>query len=138
MTDRRVFAGSLAAAGSWTLGYLATFALCQGMSAASAYAVIVGWWFTAYVSSHFALPVAAAIPIAVGYLALFLIASFSGETWFYRDIASLSMSMVFGLGVVQALAIGSPILFDGLFRQAVRLFWRRRSEIDKEEGSGSS
>jgi hypothetical protein len=68
MIDRRILAGALTAAVSWTVGYFATLAIGEGMSSVSAYAVIVGWWLTAYVSSSFVLPVAAAIPLALGYL----------------------------------------------------------------------
>lgn len=126
MIDRKSFAGALTAAVSWAVGYFATLALGQGMSAVSAYAVIVGWWLTAYVSSSFALPVAAVIPLSVGYLALFLVATISGQSWFYKDASSLTVPAVLGIGLAQAVAICSPILFDWLTRQAIRICSRKR------------
>jgi len=126
MIDQRSLAGALTAFVSWAVGYFATLAIGQGLSAVSAYAVIVGWWLTAYISASFSLPVAAVVPLFVGYLALFLVATISGQSWFYRDVVSLTVPEALGIGLAQALAVCSPLLFDWLFRQAIRIGSRRR------------
>ncbi|WP_145930988.1 hypothetical protein [Immundisolibacter cernigliae] len=131
MIDRRTLAGALIGAISWGIGYFGTRALAEGMSAASAYAVLVGWWLTAYVSSRFALPFLAVVPLSVVYLALFIAAVLGDQSWFYRDVSSLPLSSVLGIGLIQAIFVSSPILFDGFFRQVV-LFYSRHSKRAKQ------
>lgn len=126
MIDRGSFTGALIAASSWTAGYFATVALGHELSAVSAYAVIVGWWLTAYVSSIFALSISVSIPLFVGYFLLFLVATMSGQSWFYRDVATLTVPAVLGIGSVQAIAVCSPIIFDWFVRRIIRIPSRDR------------
>jgi hypothetical protein len=124
--DRRILGGAVIAAASWAVGYFATLAVGQGMSAVSAYAALVGWWLTAYVSSTLTLPVASVVPLFVACLTLFLVATMCGQSWLYRDASSLAFRDALEIGVLQALAICSPIMFDWLFRQAIRICSKRR------------
>ena len=121
MMERRAFTGALTGAVCWVVGYGATQILGEGLSAISAYAALVGWWLTAYVSSRLALPVASALPLAVAAFSLFLLAAVNGQDWFYRDVSLLPFSAVLGRGLVQAAVISSPIIFDWLFGQVVRI-----------------
>lgn len=124
MTIRRTLAGAVIATVSWIIGYFATRAVTEGMSATSAYAVLVGWWFTAYVASRVAIPVLAAAPLSAAYFALYLFAAIGGQSWFYGDVSSLTLVQTLGIGLLQAAIIGSPILFDGLFRIGARIWFR--------------
>ena len=125
MIDRKTFAGALTAALSWTVGYSATLALGQGMSGVSAYAVLVGWCLTAYVSSSLALPISAVIPLSAGYFVVFLVATTGGQSWFYKDAYSLTLPAALGIGLAQTLAVCSPIVFDWLVRRAIRICSKR-------------
>lgn len=120
----RDFLAALTAATSWAVGYFATLTLGKGMGAVSAYALIVGWWLTAYISSSLALRVTAVIPLFTGYLGMFLVVTISGQPWFYRDVTSLTLPATLVIGLAQALIVCSPLLFDGLFRLAIRIFLR--------------
>jgi hypothetical protein len=94
------------------------------MSAASAYAVLVGWWLTAYVAAKLAVPVRSIAPLFIGYLVLFLTATLSGQSWFYREAMSLSLASAVGLGAAQAAVVVSPILFEGAVRQVLQRLQR--------------
>src|SRR4051794_38733078 len=109
---RRILQGGIIAALSWGIGYAVTKWVAAGTSAASAYAVLVGWWLTAYVSSLARLPVLSVIPLSCLYMTAFLTAQLSGRSWFYRDIVSLSVSSSLAIGMAQSLVVISPILFD--------------------------
>ena len=121
MIDRKSLTGAMIGAISWFVGYFVARLLGEGMSGVSAYAVLVGWWLTAYVSSRFTLPITTMLPLSVAYLALFFIAAISGQSWFYRDVSALTFPALLWIGLVQAVAISSPILFDWLFRHAIRI-----------------
>jgi len=68
MINRRTLTGAVMGAATWTIGYFGTMVLAEGMSAAPAYAVLVGWWLTAYICATLTVPVLAAVPLSVAYL----------------------------------------------------------------------
>jgi hypothetical protein len=122
----RDFLSAVIAAASWAVGYFVTLTLGKGMGAVSAYAPIVGWWLTAYISSSLALRITAVIPLFIGYLGIFLIVTISGQPWFYRDATSLTLPATLVIGLAQALTFCSPLLFDGLIRLVIRIWLRKR------------
>lgn len=130
MMNRKSLSGALIGAISWIVGYWVTRLVGEGMSAVSAYALLVGWWLTAYVSSRLDLSIAAAILLSLGYWALFIVAALAGQPWFYRDVSTLAFPAILWIGLLQAAVIGSPILFDRLFR--------RVSEISSHARKSSS
>lgn len=121
MMNRKSLLGAMIGAISWIVGYWVTRFVGDGMSAVDAYALLVGWWFTAYVSSRFALSIAAAVLLSLGYWVLFVIAALVGQPWFYRDVLELTFPAMLWIGLLQAAVIGSPILFDRLFRRVSQI-----------------
>jgi|tagenome__1003787_1003787.scaffolds.fasta_scaffold20778468_3 hypothetical protein len=117
--------GAIAAI-SWGVGYALTKWLTVGTSAAAAYALLVGWWLTAYVSSLARLSLSSVIPLWTVYVALFLGAQVSGKTWFYRDTASLGFLSGISIVIAQSVIVISPILFDTTVRRAFRIWQRTR------------
>jgi hypothetical protein len=119
MSTKRILVSAGVCAATWALGYFGTKALAAGMSATSAYAVLVGWWLTAYTSASLTTPVLAIVPLFASYLVLFIVVALSGHSWFFRDVSSLSLVAVIGIGAAQAVVICTPLLFDGLVRRAI-------------------
>lgn len=119
--NRKSLSGALIGLISWVAGYWVTRLIGDGMSAVDAYALLVGWWLTAYVSSRFALSIAAAILLSLGYWVLFMVAALAGQPWFYRDIFALTFPTMLWIGLLQAAVIGSPILFDRLFQRVSQI-----------------
>lgn len=111
------FIGALVGSTAWGLGYALTLILGQGLAAVNAYAVVVGWWLTAYVAAVLDIPVLSAAILACFYLIIFVFAAFTKHTWFYRDIESLTAAAVFGVGSVQAIMIAAPIIFNWVIRR---------------------
>ncbi|MBW8363856.1 MAG: hypothetical protein K0M39_04835 [Rhizobium sp.] len=121
MMNRKSLSGAMIGAISWIAGYWMIRFVGGGMSAVDAYALLVGWWFTAYVSSRFALSIAVAVLLSLGYWVLFVIAALVGQPWFYRDVLDLTFPAVLWIGLLQAVVIGSPILFDRLFQRVSQI-----------------
>jgi len=120
-----VFRGALIATAGWIVGDGATRAVFSYSPTVSAYAALVGWWFTAYLSAKFTLPASSSALLAVGYFLLFQIAAISGYDWFYEDACCLTVSMALGIGLVQSFVVSSPIMFDYVFRQSIRICLRK-------------
>lgn len=120
---RAVWGAAIAATG-WIIGGSVMRYLFDDSPAVSAYASLVGWWFTAYLSSRFDLPIITIVPLGVVSYVLFLIAAIGGYTWFYRDAYALTVPMALGLGLAQAFIVSSPIVFDWTFRQVIRVCFR--------------
>lgn len=116
---RRANLDAMIAAASWLAGYVITTILASGMNAASAYAVIVGWWLTLYVSAKLTLHVLSAVPLFIGYFVVFIAATLAGQSWFYREATSLPFSFVVEIGVAQAFVIVSPILLEEGIRRVL-------------------
>ena len=112
MMNRKSLSGALIGSISWIAGYWMTRIVGEGMVAVDAYALLVGWWLTAYVSSRFALSIAAAIVLSLGYWVLFIVAALAGQPWFYKDVVELTLPAMLWIGLLQAAFVGSPILFD--------------------------
>lgn len=110
--NRKSLSGALIGSISWIAGYWMTRIVGEGMGAVDAYALLVGWWLTAYVSSRFALSIAAAIILSLGYWVLFIVAALAGQPWFYKDVVELTLPAMLWIGLLQAAFVGSPILFD--------------------------
>lgn len=123
MTVLHLLRGAVIGAICWIVGYVATLFITDGMSAAANYAVLVGWWLTAYVSSIFALPILASVPLAIGYLVVFFIAAVGGYAWFYHDVVSLPVSSTIVVGLVQSLVVASPIVLDWSVRRFMQRFF---------------
>ena len=104
------------------MSYWLTRWLADGTQAASTYAVLVGWWFTLYVVSKAVVPARSAMPVALGYLILFVAVAFASRNWLYRDASLLPITSVIEVGVLQAFAVVSPILLDAALRKMVRRF----------------
>ena len=115
--DRPALVGAAIGTMSWGVGYVVTQILAQGLSSVSAYALLSGWWLTAYTASVFRVTTKAAIPLAMLFLVLFLLAALGGQTWFYRDVSSLTLLSMLGIGAVQAVVTASPILFNSAFHK---------------------
>ena len=125
MNCRHTLVGALIAIVGWIVGYYLGMEIFAGQLGgapidASENAVVIGWWFTAYLSARFMLPVGSVAPLAVGHFVLFQIAAIGGYDWFYRDARSLTVIAALGLGFAQAFVVSSPVLFDWGFRQAIR------------------
>lgn len=115
--SRKYLFGAVIGAISWGVGYWVTRFVADGMSAVDSYALLMGWWLTAYVSSRFALSIATAVSLFFGYWMLFIIAALTGQTWFYKDALEITFPAVLWIGLLQASVIGSPILFDRIFQR---------------------
>lgn len=122
MSEQRTLLGGSIGAISWCVGYFTTQVVGDGLSAASAYAVLAGWWLTAYTASVFQVPIKSVIPLAGIYFVFILIATLGGHTWFYRDAASLTLFPSLFIGVLQTIVIVSPILFNCVFVASVSWF----------------
>jgi len=110
---------------SWAIGYGTTLVIGDGMSSVFGFAVIVGWWFSAYCASVFRLSVLASLYAAIFYFVLFGIAAIGEQTWFYRDIPSLTLVSAIGVGFAQSFVISSPVLMHALFTKIVGLAHNR-------------
>lgn len=124
MANREAVSGALIAAVSWIAGYVVTHLIGDGMSAVSAYALIIGWWLTAYAAAVFQVQMTATLPLGGLYFIFFLVAGFVGNTWFYRDVESLGVPMVFLVGFTQAVGVVSPIFFNSIFQRIVKILVR--------------
>ena len=122
MITRQSFLDALIAAISWIAGVWLVHILLKGLDATEAYAVIVGWWLTAYISSKLVLHISLVIPLFFMFLSLFIIAAACGQSWFYREISSLSLVDLFEIGLAQSLFVCSPIIFDYLFCKIINIF----------------
>lgn len=120
LLDRPALTGAVLGTISWGLGYAITQLLAEGLSSVSAYALLSGWWLTAYTASVFRVTIKAAIPLAALYLILFLLAALGGQTWFYRDVSSLTSISILAIGAIQAAVIASPILFNSAFHKVAK------------------
>lgn len=118
-TWRRAILGTLISGVGWVIGGFVTGSLFEDSPAVSAYASLVGWWFTAYLSSRFDLPIMTIVPLGVVGYVLFLATAIAGYPWFYRDAYALTIPMALWLGLAQAFIVSSPILFDWMFRQFI-------------------
>lgn len=105
---------------SWSFGYYGVLVIGQGLGAVSNYALIAGWWFVAYVSSVFFVPILSGLILAVFYFVLFIISVLIGHSWFYRDVLSLNFMSAIAIGLVQAFFIASPVLFNWIFKKFYR------------------
>ena len=141
MITRKSFIDALIVAMIWIIGYWIARVFAQGMEASTTYAVVVGWWFTAYMTSRFNLSISLLIPLFIGYFLLFTFAAIIEEPWFYRDIYLFSFSdisfssLLFFLVIasLQSFFICSPVIFDFLFRKIVCICSRicsRKSDSD--------
>lgn len=115
MIDRSVFVGLAVSAISWLAGYFLTLVLSDGLSGSAAYALVGGWWFTAYTAAIFAVPLSAALPLGGIYFLVFVVSAITGTSWLYHDVASLPLLAVFGIGLLQSFFVASPILFNNFF-----------------------
>lgn len=120
LLDRPALTGTVIGTLSWGTGYAVTQLLAQGFSSALAYALLSGWWLTAYTASVFRVTVRAAIPLAALYLVLFFLAALTDQTWFYRDVSSLTLLSILTLGAAQAVVVASPILFNSAFHKLAK------------------
>lgn len=115
MINRSVVTGFAVGVTSWAVGYFMTLALSNGLSSGSGYAVAAGWWFCAYAASVFSVPLLVSVPLAAIYFLVFIVTAIAGKSWFYHDVASLPLFSVFGIGLLQSVFFGSPILFNRFF-----------------------
>lgn len=111
--------GALIGAMTWSLGYVLTLALGQGMAAVDAYAVIIGWWLTAYVAAVLNVPVGSAAILALLHLVVFVFAAVTNHSWFYRDVESLSAMSIFVVGGLQALVIAAPLIVNWVLKRVL-------------------
>lgn len=119
----RVSIGALIGAMTWGLGYVLTLAFGQGMAAVDSYAVIVGWWLTAYVAAVLNVPVGSAAILALLHLIAFVFAALTNHSWFYRDVESLPAMSIFVIGGLQAVVVAAPLIFNWVLKRVlVRLF----------------
>jgi hypothetical protein len=114
-----LFRGSGIAFLSWAAGYLVTLSIFNGEQSAANYAVMVGWWLTAYVSTTFALPIGTIVPLCIVYILFFLIVAYIGKQWLYHDVVSLSASSKIWVGFLQSVLVASPIGADWLVRKMI-------------------
>lgn len=110
--------GAITAATCWTIGYLTTYCISVGVSAASNYSLIVAWWLTAYVSSKLRIPLSSAFFLSLAYFGLFLLLASRDTSWFYKDALHLPPAALLGVGIAQAILIGSPVAFDWAVNRA--------------------
>jgi len=130
MITRKSFTDAIIVAMSWFIGYWITRFFGQGAEAVIGYAIIGGWWFTAYISAKLVLHISLVIPLFFGYFLLFTIAGITGEASFYRDIYSLSFNNIsfsvflffLGINLAQSFFICSPVIFDWLFRKIISVW----------------
>lgn len=122
MIPHTSFLAALVAAASWGTGHGIAVLLTQDSPSSQAYAVITGWWLTAYESAKFSLPVRAAVPLAIGYLAVYVVLAAIGSNFLYRDTADAPLYFLMPIGAAQALIFCSPPLFDHAVSALQRLF----------------
>lgn len=120
MISRKIVSGIVISLICWIVGYLVVASVVDGMSGQHVYPLLVGWWLNAYVSSRLSVPLYSAFLLSVLYLIVFIAAAALGYDLLYREISDLGMFSILAIGLVQAAAVGSPILFDWVFLQALR------------------
>jgi hypothetical protein len=121
MMKREVLLKAICVGVAWIFGYVIVLYLGAGLGSVSNYALIAGWWFAAYVASQISAPMASTIPLGVSYLVLFLTVGGIGRNWFYQDVAELAGNGLAAVGMVQAIVIVSPIVFDWVFRRFIKI-----------------
>lgn len=113
---RRIWAGTLIGALSWIVGSGLTTMMAGGLSASSGYAVVVGWWLTAYVSGKCRIQWFSAVQLFAIYWVACVGASIAGSDWFYRDVSSLTLAWLLVVASMQVALVASPVVFDGVVR----------------------
>lgn len=101
--------------------------IAAGLSSVAAYSAIVAWWLTAYTSSKTNIPLISAFLLGLGYLGLFSILAYYRLDWLHKDVSSMSAADLLGIGLIQAVAIASPIAFDWTIRQILLALRNRRN-----------
>lgn len=112
---------------AWVLGYAVTKLAGGGLSAVNAYAVITGWWLAAFAAAKMRPDLRSALLLMAIYFVAFLAISLSGGTWLYADAESATLLRISTIGILQSLAIGTPIFFNALVDWSVKLMTRNRS-----------
>lgn len=100
--------------GAWLLGYSVVRILGTGLSAVEAYALIVGWWSCAYVSSKLQVSPVVVVPVGAVYFVLFVVAALLGQDFFYRDIQGVSFVGMLAVASLQTFVVVSPVIFDSI------------------------
>jgi len=124
MINRKSIAGALIAAICWMVGYCVASIFGEGMSAVTAYSIIVGWWLTAYISSKFLLNISLIIPLFFCSFFVLMTAGVNGKFFFYKNVP-LSFLDLLTISLAQSFVICSPIIFDWLMQKFVYCCWRK-------------
>lgn len=111
---KKYFFGTVVTFGAWLLGYSVVWILGAGLSAVEAYALIVGWWLCAYVSSKLHVSLIVAVPVGAVYFVLFVVAALLGQDFFYKDIQGAGFVGTLTVAFLQAFVIVSPVIFDSI------------------------
>lgn len=124
MNIKRIILGAAIVGGSWIIGGVTTLYLFADSPSRGAYALLVGWWFSAYLASKFEIPMTSAVPLGATYYIMFIMSGLLGKDWFYHDIQGANIGWILVLGLTNTVAIVSPILFDwimGWFKCRIKL-----------------
>lgn len=121
MNIKQVILGAAIIGGSWVVGGALMLYLFSDSPSRGAYALLVGWWFSAYLSSKLEIPVTSVIPLGVVYYVAFTMSGLFGKDWFYHDIQGANVGWILLLGLTNTIAVVSPILFDWIFRKSVQV-----------------
>lgn len=109
---RNAWIGAIVIAAAWLIGYYAVRLFGKGFSAVEAYALIVGWWLSAYAVAKFEVPISSTIPVGSSYFVVFLAAAFLKLDWFYRGTQEADIGSILLIGFLQTAAVVSPVFFN--------------------------
>lgn len=126
MKIKRIVLGAAIAGGGWIIGGAIPLYLFADSPSRGAYALLVGWWFSAYLGSKLEIPMTSAIPLGAAYYIMFVTSGLLGKDWFYHDIQGANIGWILMLGLTNSIAVVSPILFDSLFRKSIQICSRKK------------
>jgi len=123
MTVAKPVAIAIATVAFWSAGPLLFHAAFEGLSAASAYAIIATWVTTAFAALVPQREWRAVPTTIVVYVLVFCAATGAGYERFYREIGDVPWSARIGIAFVQGLLVVSPLVFAwcfDAFRERIR------------------
>ncbi|MGH1360725.1 MAG: hypothetical protein ACRBC3_18350 [Burkholderiaceae bacterium] len=112
MSPRKTYADAVWAATAWGIGYYIVREMTSGMSGSIGYAIVSGWWFTAYISAHLRINLATFFVLLLVTFILAMILWGVGSDLLYRDNSALSFEQASLIGAMQALVVASPVVFN--------------------------
>jgi hypothetical protein len=99
----------------WLSGYLIAENVFMDSSAVTGYALLCGWFFTAYLAAKFNGSLAGAICVVFIVSGISFCWGISGSNLFYHDIHGAGIIHIFIISMAHGVMVSSPAFFNLVF-----------------------